>query len=331
MANNPNPEPTKTTSEADVDYSLWKIALIVSLGVFSAIGSGYFIAKNNLLLSAISIIFLFIFFCLQAFLIKGFGKISFAVLLQSIALVSASGLVKVGEIPTLVFLAAGALFFIFVLLGERAGRRYAENCLKLDFLKTTYVVLPKVIIGMIVFISVIYGATFNPAKALSPAAFSSMFRPLNPILNSYSPGFSFEMKTKDFLKKIAEDLLRKQLKPGEFEKIPDRTRVEAIDKISADFEKQLETSLGPIDPGKTIGENLYVFIDQKISRLLSSFPPARVSLVAGVIMFVLLKSVSFLFIWPTAFFGFLLYELLIIVNFARVSLEARSREIVLLN
>ncbi len=331
MVNNPNPEPTKTTSEADVDYSLWKIALIVSLGVFSAIGSGYFIAENNLLLSTISIIFLFAFFCLQAFLIKGLGKISFAVLLQSIALVSASGLVKAGEIPALVFLAAGAFLFIFVLLGERAGRRYAENCLKLDFLKTAYVVLPKVIIGMIVFISVIYGVTFNPAKAFSLDAFSSMLRPLNPILNSYSPGFSFEMKTKDFLEKTAEDLLRKQLEPGEFEKIPDRTRVEAIDKISADFEKQLETSLGPIDPEKTTGENLYAFIDQKISSLLSSFPPARVSLVAGVVMFVLLKSVSFLFLWPTAFLGFLLYELLIIVNFARVSLEARSREIVLLN
>jgi hypothetical protein len=332
MENNPTlATEQKIISEADVDYSLWKILLISFFGFIASTTAGYFIGQGDFLTGLLSVIGFFAFLSLQVFLVKGFGKIALAILAESIGLVAASGLVKFGQIPFWILLAAGAIFFFFTLAAARTGRKYAENSLKLNFFRTTYSLLPRAIIAMIVFVSVIYGASFNPVKFLSPASFSAVLRPFQPLLSRYLPGVTFDSTMRAFLAKSAELTLQQQMISGQFELPAGQTSNQIIAGTAANFSTQLERYLGPIDPSKTISETIYSAVDQKLSNLIASWPAFLVSIVIGVLVFLLLKSVAFLVFWPTAFLGLIFYEVLLMIGFVRVSLETRSREIVLLN
>ncbi|MBI4193214.1 MAG: hypothetical protein HY536_01145, partial [Candidatus Colwellbacteria bacterium] len=86
----------------------------------------------------------------------------------------------------------------------------------------------------------------------------------------------------------------------------------------------------PLDLRAPVGKYLHAVFAASVGASLAKAPPLYVSLGVAAAIFLTIKGFSFLIIWMVTPVAWLLYELMVALGFAVVSLETRDREIVLL-
>jgi len=319
-------------SEADVDYSRLKVIALIAVVTALAGCFGYFFSCGSFISGLLAACFLLIGFILQALLIKSAPRIALALFAEA-ALMSLVVKIFRPNWPWFALAVALVLFYIFVFLAHRAGRQEREESLRIRFFKIAYAVLPGSVTGLAVFAAVALGFSLKVDELTSQNYFNYLFKPVAPVFKIYVPNFSFEMTTDKFLTSFAERALKNQGtgEVGGFGKLAEPAKQQFLEKAGQELKKSLENYTGsPINSKETVGENFYGIFREKAAKFLGQYPPVYVSLAIALVIILLIKSTALLFYWLLAFFAFIFYEILLATNFVTLSLETKSREIVLL-
>ncbi len=319
-------------NEAEVDYSSLKITALIGLTVLSVAAFAYFFSHNNLLLSFTFSFLSLSFFVLQSLLIKDFSKIAFGVLIETAVLVLIIGFYR--DFSLSVLISASSIFFVFVLIGHYQGMIATANSLKIKFSRIAYAVLPAAGLGLSIFISLMFGFSIDQNIITSRGVFDYLIKPAVPVFRIYVKDFSLEMKAGDFINQWTKNIFEKQVSANkELEMLSPAAQQQIFKRISEDLIKSFEGYLGaPLNLDKSLSENFYFAFKRLVELLFDTFLSYYISLAIAALMFLLFRFFVFVFImnFIVMFLAFIIYEILLITNFAVVSLETRSREIVLL-
>ncbi len=318
-----------TQAGIDIDYSIWKIAFVA---VFSAIFAGFFgygVSSGEV---GISIAFGLLFLAcltLQPLFIKGRLNVLLAALLQTAALGVPIMLVK-SELPPIILGLGLAAVFLFIFFGQNAGRIEYENNIRIIFSRVTAPVLAQSFTALAIFIAVVVGIPFKGTDLISEKAVNIMVSVASPLVGYYIPGFNPGMATREVIAISA----KQSLIEGAFKDwaaMPDSKKESIINQTVDDAVKSMKDSFGIlIDPDKTLEENIRAFLDDMVGAPLRALNPLLVSAVAFAFIFLLIKGLGWVVHYPVMGFAFFLYQLALSSGFAFLTLETRSKEVIVL-
>ena len=329
------PSINKALEETNIDASLLKTIVISAIGVLSAGAFGYFL---NLYLNPGDIngggliwyltgasILLSVFFVLQTIFIKSSTIISLVYLLESLAI---SAFFLSNFSMSLLFAFAGLVFFFG--LATSRGRSEMENQMKIKFFRIQNHILPHLFTGLALFMTLIYmnGAGFS-ATGISKTSVQSLFKPSEPLVQRLViKNFSFNMTMYQFVDAVLIKQLAGQL--GEqINSIPAAQRAQAVNESLKALQQQATGYGIAFKSADTVLDVVYNYISGRIKNIPESFQPLiQTSLI--LIIFFTIKGVAVFVRWIAAPICYILFELLLAFGFARLTLESRAREIIIL-
>ena len=337
------------SKEPEIDRSLWKIILLAILGIGLSILSVYLWSKLILTGSfeyawglILSAALFFVVNILGVFFVKSRVKINLILFLESFFPIVLF-YDKLYPAPSLTLLLGALVTFVFFALGVSQGIKSLSNGLKIHFWLTARAILPKVVTGFLIFLSVLlylnYFEWHKFNEDLGKKLFDGALDSGEPILKIVLANVSFGEPLNVFLNKVAEAELRK-IKSSELEKVlnfkgdfnslPPDLKARLLENATNQLEISLEKIFGPLDSGKSVKETAYELLKNYIGKLGSS---AEYFLNFGVafLIFFTLKSIAVLFYWLIIFIAFVFFKLSLVINFSYVTLENRSREFILLS
>ena len=265
-------------------------------------------------------------FVLQTLFLKSKLIINFVVLLESLAL----------AIPFLSYfswyvLAAWLLAFLNFLNASFRGRSEMDNQLQIKFFRIKKPVVSRAFTALSLFIALIYfnGPNAGADFGLSKQTIKSFLKPSEPVLQStLIKNFSFDMSIYQFVDAVLGSQIADKIGISS-EAIPQAMRAPLINQGIA----QLRTQLAPYGitfrNNDTITDILYDYLSKLVVRIPESFRPL-ITFGLMFLVFLAVRSLGFIFHWAAGALSYLLYELAMLSGFARLTLESRSREIILL-
>lgn len=322
---NKNPNP------ADADTSSGKIWTLAILGVLSSLSLGYFLKSFfdtdgfsrlvSMLLIALAFILIFLF---QAIFIKSKNIILWIIAAESLTLVSF--FIKEGSA---LLISAWLAALILLYSAANQGRKTLNNQLKIKFTEISKKVIPGAITALAVFASIIYVGSINSGhQIISQSQLKKFLTPAEPIIkNMVVKDFSLNMT----VGQIIESLALSKLDPVQktiISKSPAAKKM-LINQALESLKPQAEKIGLELNSSKTIIETLSDFINQKFAQL----PTKTKTLVfigLGFLIFLTIKTTAALIHWLIYFIAYIIYEILIVSGFIRISLQSQSKEIFLL-
>jgi len=322
---------------AEVDTSGWKISLIAIIGIVSAALSGYtlFTAFNlggaNYYLYFVITLFLFLnAFVIQTLFVKYF---QFQILIIAAELLVFSAFFY-GITWRMLSASSLALFFTgaaLVTFGAYTGRDSLKNNLKIQFWNFSSKSLRSASNGIIIFIVLFYiGFNGTSGAPLSEETIKVAIGFSDPLIRTYIPGISLNVTAGEFLREAALSGLGADERQR-LETLPETTRdgfiTNAVKNLTSAISKYTDISNVNLDDPLHLA--IYKFIAEKFS---SASPTIQLIIVAssGLFLFGILRFS----IWPLTilvmFSSYLVYQILLALGFARIELETRSKEIVLI-
>lgn len=326
---------TKSSSveEADVDRSIVKIALLAAAGVISFSLFGYFLRiflmnndSNFILWIAVAAAVLLAIIFLQVLFIKDIWRINFISLIEVLALVAAfyDKLIDVSILPL-----GALLFLLFLLFANYLGLRELRNTLNIDFWRISRTVLPKAIAGLFLFFSFAFiGITAVQGNfPISRENFEKLFLPGAKIFQRFMPDFDPSLK----INELALNLANKQIQENpQLQTLSKSDRNQFIKQSAEEFENNISRIFGDsINTQLKISEAIYEMLRMKFAE----------AVLKNQFLFIVGISIALFFIMESAampvrliitVLTFIIYEILIALGFVYVTLENRSREIIVL-
>lgn len=216
-------------------------------------------------------------------------------------------------------LAGLVLFWIVLLYGAFLASREIENTLKINFYRINHIVFSEAITAFSLLLAVIGGMFFY--NFLSQKTFDIQ-KILDPILESTIKSFP-----SGFTEGLSKKILGWTIGQGEqFKSLPEDQKPMIIEETLKQVEKELG---GKIDLNVILKtKETQVFL-QGLSEKFLNIPSQIKILVAigvGLLVFFSFKGFELVLTLPLTFIAFLIYELLLAVNFAKITLEQRSKE-----
>lgn len=337
--------------EAEIDKGLFKILVLGFFGVATSFFSVFFFTQllsainlqNFILWCFLSLLF-FVFVILQTFFIKSIWKLL---------------IICVGEVlvpllffwqqlfptPHFVLIIGAVLFFLFLFEAVREGWLFIADALTIRFSFVSRGILGKVVTGFLIFLSAVTYTwyfdlgRFNPSdgyKLMSESIFS-----VEPFLKVWYPGAGLNQPVESFFKSVAESELRKipqkvpsengETKSVEFSVLTKQQQERIIIETGESLRVSFEKTLGePLPKTKLVKDILFSLVKQKVESF-SEKTRNYFGLIVILIFFSTFKGIFGVFGWFIRFCAFLLYKILLILGFAYVSVESRSREFILLS
>ncbi len=325
--------------DSDAHHSILKMVALAVVTVFFAFTLSYFLkvffGTGNLssliilLLSAVGFLTLFL---LNVVFIKTMWRSNLIIASESIGLL-------LGFWDEFSFGLLLGCFFVFLLLvlANYSGTSELENMLKIKVWKVGKRALPKAMLALSLFISLIYYLALNRNLALWPnnffiseQTFEKVIFPTEPFIQKFFPQFEFQVTTDEFLHRLAESQVDEAVKSQNVGKLPDSLKAELIAKSASDLGGKFASSLGiQLESQDTVAGTLYKALVQRIMLLPSNVHDA-LPLILAAVVFLLIISLGWLLRWVSSVLAFLIYKLLMYAGFAQLVLEGRSREIAIL-
>ena len=312
----------------NLDTSFIKVGILVGIG---ALFSGFFgwalrsylgvNDESTIWLVAGALIGFLIVISLQPFFIKSNAVIGGAVLLDTLAM----SLNFLDEL-SLLLLAAFALTAILLYWATKRGHQFLENQLKINFFRVEGAVVKYSITATAIFISLIYINFLEFENSFIPKAnFALLFKPAEPILEKYFGAFSFDMTPVQ----LTEILVVKQLK--------DQGMLPA-GPVKNGLVSELLTRLHDLagQYGVTFKNNESI-LDILYRATLDWFQriPEALRIIVPIgfaaLVFFTVKGLGALVRWPISLVAYSVYSLALISGFARIELEPKSKEIIILS
>lgn len=315
--------PSLVNNQAEVDISGWKVSIVAAFGILFAILFGFFLSNGSASVFPILFGALFLMvFVLQAFFIKSGNIGGIVIIVESIGLATPFFVINFSFLMFWTWL----LVLIFLWAGNLQGKRELTNQLKIMFFRVERPVISKALTAITILISVFYAGSFSAGDTgVVKSILDISLRSSAPLVkNLVVKNFSFDMSVEKFLEGVAV----KQL-GDKFSLLPALEKNALLNNSFNELKKQsiaYGLDFGKNDTIMKVVENYILGITNKASvQNKTSFV-----LILALIFFLLLRSLGFLVQWIIAGPLYLLYQVLLVFGFARISLESRSREIILL-
>ncbi len=325
--------PAKTKAKIGASAKAWV------LFAFSFIASGSFswflkgLVGHNGQISFIAtfvsgLLFLAIF-CLMVILVRDYGPMLLFLFLDSVAMIAV--FYDRLSVPLIV----GSVVLLACLVwGNFLGHREIEALLKVRFSRIAKELLPKAIFGLAVFSSIVYFIKIDVAIKeggqyfISPAIFEKFLAPAAPAVKKFLPEFDLSLSVSDLAEKIAEDQVQKN---PQTKILPASMQNQIIKQVASDFNKQFASFLGgSYDKTAKISVVFYQFIMNEVATLsvnMKGFLAAAIAL----LVFLTVIGFSFVFRIVSSAIAWIIYEIFIFTGFARMTVESRSQEMVVLD
>jgi hypothetical protein len=318
----------QAAGEAGVDTSRIKVFSIGVLGALLAGVLGYLLnryitnldnAWQTILYVVVPAIGFLAVFLLQVLFVKSRNLINGFILLESIAIT-----VPFLSIFSWWLIFAWLLLFMFFWKAAQNGKEALENQIKIRFFQVERVVIPGALTALSLFISIAYINFFFEGGMLSKKSFQTLLRPVVPAMAVYVPGFSWDMT----MGKLAEFIAVSQL-GGQAELIPASQLSFATSQVISYLRAEAAPYGLTFKTSDTLIDVLYNYTAQKMNQIpksLQSLLPIGFAL----LLFLIVKGFAILIRWIAAPPAYLLYQLSLATGFARLALESRSREVIVL-
>jgi hypothetical protein len=314
----------------EADYSPWKMAVVFIMIASSAAIFGFTLASSPSVARALAAALLFAsLISIQPLLIKGMGRIFLSVTLYSIALFAPIFFIN-KTVPFVVLAVAAVISFLLFIWGQVAGRRELDNSLKINFSRLSGAVLARSLTAIAIAGAIVYGWNFRAESLFSDKFLGNVINASVPIVGYYIPNFDPTMNLRDFLEVSA----RQSLAAGgvlDFNLMPDTLKNQLLNQTIENSRKSLENNFGiSIDLDSSFADNFKSAITEKLKDPITSITSDYLSAIMAVIIFFFSRGALWLMSWIAGGLSFLLYQMALVTGFARLSLEPRSKEIVLL-
>lgn len=328
--------PTHNHNEVDLDRSAVKLVALGATGTFLAFGFG---ADLLMLIHTGAALFWWgtgvsgILFLGVALLDAFFVK-STAIRTVMLAVEMGACLAPFYGEMSVGFLVAAAASYVILLGAHRAGRNELAELVHVKFFRIAHVVLPKAIVALaIVAAAAYYGfardalARGNVGALITETQFAAFSRPVTSLAHFFMPGVTPSSTTRDVIQAIANSELSGN--PA-LQALPEHAKKQMLTQAAQSVEKQIAGVVGDsLDLGGDIAHTLYTFMEKKLQEA----PESTRGTVAMAVAVLLALAIAGL-MWPirllVAAVAFLLYEMCIALGFASITLETRSREIIVL-
>ena len=331
-----NPSILKKTlfgDEADIDRSIIKIYSLAALGIISFLLSGYFFKiflnndnLNDLLISVGAAAISLIIVLLQILFIKDIWRI------HMICLVEVLGLFTMfyDKLAGILMLSLGALLFLsFLSFANYQGIKELRNMVKINFWRVSKIILPKAIAGLLLFFCFAFvGVTVSEKKFfISQDNFGKIFASTGGIIKKFFPAFDQSLNIHEIALNMANE--RVNASP-QFKNLPKTVKNQIISQTVSDFENNISEIAGShINPQLKISEAVFEIVKMKFDEA-SSKNQIYVLMGISFALFFIVGSLVMPIRIIISFFGYLIYEVLLALGFIFISLENKSREIIIL-
>lgn len=322
--------------EAEVDRSLIKILFF---GLITVAANGAAIYGFKSFLETFNYFFLFLALiaglifltaaALNVLFIKSFTKIFLIILLAVV-------------LPVLLFypdfsmvvIAGAAVFLAWSVSASQRAFNIAVNSVKVKFFSVVGPALAKTITGLLLFATAIFFVKyfdFNQKvfnERINNEVVHQFLVLSQPAVGLFAPKFSPQAKSEDVFNSFIKEQVRK-ITP-KFESQLPSVQQRIINEAGKMARQTLESRLGKLDFEKSFEENTRLLINRWLDNLTAQ-QKLTVAVVLAVVFFAIVKSFSFLLFWFVELTAFVVFKFLLLINFAHVSLENRSREFIILN
>jgi hypothetical protein len=319
---------TSLKSASEADYSPLKTSAVIIVGAGCAFIFGYALSVWPMPRSfAVGLIFASLF-ALMPLMLKAKSLHFAAAFISSVALVLP--LYVFGHIPLIPIAVLVTLSVFILTAGVLYGKRELDNSLRISFMKFSGKVLMKTFTVIALAGAIAYGWNFKTEDIFSGKFIDGVISLSSPIVNYYAPGFTPEMKFSDLLEISARRIVTGE-KSAEFALMPEALKKQLISQAIQDAQKTVESTFGVrVNLDASFRENVRTVITEKLKGPLEVIPDKYVAIAAMVIVFAFLRGALWLLGWLAAAISFLVYQLLLAVKFAKVYLEPKSKEVILL-
>lgn len=330
------PSINKSLIEPNVDFSLPKVIGVGALGVILAGAMGYFLrawldfkgtdSLQPLLTFVLAIVVFLAVFVLQTLFLKSKAIVNSVIILESLALAAPF----LGYFSWYV-LAAWLLALLNFLNASFRGRSEMDNQLRIKFFRIKKPVVSRALTALSLFIALIYfnGPNAGADFGISKQTIKSFLKPSEPILQrTLIKNFSFDMSMYQFVDAALGSQIAGKLGISA-EAIPQAMRAPLINQGIAQLRAQLAPYGINFRNNDTITDILYNYLSKLVVQIPETFRPLIT--IGGIfLVFLVFRSFGFLFHWAAGALSYVLYEAAMLSGFARLTLESRSREIILL-
>lgn len=335
--------------ELEEDRSVIKILILGLVGITLSYFTVYFFNKflnsvhsSDILLSVIFAFSFSVFTIIQVFLIKSLSKINLIVFLETLAALAVF-YPRFYPQTSWILLGAGFILFLFLSLGVGQGVKFLENSIKIKYTLTAKLVIPKVVTGLLIFLSVIFYLNYfvwgKFTDQMGQTIINQSLALSKPIFKPLDQNFSPNENLRDFFSHLAENRLRK-LKSGDFktvlpnfeydyEHLPPEIQKELVARTAEQLKLVSEKTVGPLNWTDSIARTVFNLVKRNTRGLSQNFNSVY-GIALAVMFFVAMKGVAVLFYWLIEFFAFVIMKFLLVSGFAYLSIENRSREFILL-
>jgi hypothetical protein len=321
-------------NEQEVDYSIPKLIVILLVGAAIAVGLGYSLVFGGFVRMTLWSAGLLIFLSLQSLFVKDIGRLALFLFIETAALSGAIFYWNMA-IPLKPFGVGVAAFYIFTFLASRSGRAESESSLKVSFSRISRSVISGSLVGLLILEGVMLSIVINPSNEqwVSKKSFEKNFsQPVIAITKPFFPGISASMKTGDFLNKFAENNAVNITIGGiSFAKLSAASQKQYLGAVTGELQKTIQGFTGvPLNLTSSVSDNLYTIAKAKLGGFVKSMSSWVFIASITVIFLITIESFAWFFNWILALIAWIFYEIFLFFGFARICLENRSRETVIL-
>lgn len=234
----------------------------------------------------------------------------------------------------------GLLVFATLVLGIFSLKKELENSLKINFFRLSKIFLSKMTLAIaILFCLFAYFLFFIKTPSLDlgqsglPISFESfrifVLKPNEGLIGIFVPNFKFQEPLQTVLAGVLENQLSQSI--PNFKDLPDATKeTVVVSAIEQEFGDSLDEFFGyQVNLKDSVDKIVYDFLAIKFNQLNQT---VKDWMPVGMLV-VLFFTIRFLFIpinWLLSVLMFLVYLLLLAVNFINIKSEPRSKEVIII-
>jgi hypothetical protein len=257
---------------------------------------------------------------LQVFLAQGIGRRVLIILAEAAAMVVAFAF----YINLQVVLIAGGIVFVVLFWGYFAGRMEVGNEVEIHFFKATASAIGKVTTAAILFLLIVYAPQAQGQGIFIPrASFGTLFDWSSGALNSLYPGVTFNGSFGAFATSLAKQELANnpaflQLSPAE--------QSAAVTQATAQLSNGIlkTTGVAPTSD-EPVSDVAYNYILAMLKNLQNQFQ-SQFLIVWVIALFLIFRTVGFIFVWVAQFISLIVYEILLAAGFMRIEGVPQTKE-----
>lgn len=326
------------SKDIEIDVSIPKIAGLGLASTAAAFGAGLlfnaFLMEGALAYaigaSILAILFLALFF-LNTLFIKTAWVANVIVLAESMAFV-----VGVHDTMGSATVLGGLIMCAVLISAAYIGREYLENFMRIRLWQVGRITIARAIIALAVFISMVsYSNIENIVKNqqgffVSVGTFERVLQQSVALVQNWIPELDFAKP----IGKVIEDVAMRQVQQNEVaNKLPEAAQKQLIVQTKEELQNRIAAYFGvgahTIDLGDSTSEEIYELTAQKFNGL-DDENKQKVASVIAIIIFFTIVGIGLPLRLCVTLLAIILYEILLGMGFARVTLEGRSREIIML-